>query len=278
METIIVGEIGINHSGSIPIVKQLINVCADLNIPYVKFQKRDIISCYTKEFLDSPRESPWGKTQRAQKEAIEFSLEQYQEIDGYCKEKGVQWFASPWDFQSIAFLENFPYMPYLKIPSAKITDMDFLYKCRESRFNLILSTGMSSLTTVQKAVELLVGSGKLMYVLGCTSSYPCPTKDINLNQLKFLSHYFRTPTCSIGWSDHSGGILFPALSVAYGAKMVEVHITMDRRMYGSDQPSSVEPQGLRKLVKQIEEIELGLGEPNKTVQESEIPIIKKLRG
>src|SRR3990172_10209645 len=117
METIIVGEIGINHSGSVPIVKQLINVCADLKIPYVKFQKRDITSCYTKEFLDSPRESPWGKTQRDQKEGLELSLEQYQEIDMYCKGKGnIEWFASPWDFQSIAFLENFPNMRYLKIP------------------------------------------------------------------------------------------------------------------------------------------------------------------
>src|SRR3989304_8655717 len=106
METIIVGEIGINHSGSVPIVKQLINVCSDLNIPYVKFQKRDILSCYTKEFLDSPRESPFGKTQREQKEALELSLEDYKGIDGYCKEKGIQWFASPWDMQSIAFLEG----------------------------------------------------------------------------------------------------------------------------------------------------------------------------
>src|SRR3990167_9154793 len=156
METIIVGEIGLNANGNINIVKQLIDVCSDLNTPYVKFQKRDINSCYTKEFLDSPRESPFGKTQREQKEALEFSLEQYQEIDEYCKKKGVQWFCSPWDMQSIAFLVgNFPNMPFLKIASAKITDTDFLYKCRESRFNLILSTGMSSLTTVQKAVELL---------------------------------------------------------------------------------------------------------------------------
>ena len=279
METIIVGEIGINHSGSVPIVKQLINVCADLKIPYVKFQKRDIASCYTKEFLDSPRESPWGKTQRDQKEGIEFSLEDYKEIDRYCREKGILWYARPWDMQSIAFLVgNFPNIPFLKIASAKITDTDFLNSCKESGYDLILSTGMSDLQMVQKAVSSIVGSGKLKYVLGCISSYPCPTKDINLNQLKFLSHYFRTPTCSIGWSDHSGGILFPALSVAFGAKMVEVHITMDRRMYGSDQASSIEPQGLRKLVKYIEEIEEGLGEPNKVIQESEIPIIKKLRG
>jgi len=279
METIIVGEIGINANGDINITKQLIDVCSNLNIPYIKFQKRDITSCYIKEFLDSPRESPWGKTQRDQKEGIEFSLEDYKEIDRYCREKGILWFASPWDMQSIAFLVgNFPNIPFLKIASAKITDTDFLNSCKESGYDLILSTGMSDLQMVQKAVSSIVGSGKLKYVLGCISSYPCPTKDINLNQLKFLSHYFRTPTCSIGWSDHSGGILFPALSVAFGAKMVEVHITMDRRMYGSDQASSIEPQGLRKLVKYIEEIEEGLGEPNKIVQESEIPIIAKLRG
>ena len=277
---ILVGEIGINHNSDTTIAKQLIDVCSDLNIPYVKLQKRDINSCYTKEFLDSPRESPWGKTQRSQKQKLELSSEQYQEIDEYCKKKGnIGLIVSPWDINSINFLlAFFPNMHYLKIPSAKITDEAYLKKCAASGFNLILSTGMSSLTIVQKAVESLIGSGKLRYVLGCTSSYPCPTKDINLNQIKFLSYYFRTPICSIGWSDHSGGILFPALSVAYGAKMVEVHITKDRRMYGSDQPSSIEPQGLRKLVKQIEEIELGMGETSKEIQESEIPIIKKLRG
>src|SRR3990170_5164051 len=278
METIIVGEIGLNANGDINIAKQLIDVCSDLNIPYVKLQKRNIEDVYTKEFLDSPRESPWGNTQRQQKEVLEFNLEQYQEIDMYCKGKGnIDWFCSPWDIQSINFLlAFFPNMPYLKIPSAKITDEAYLQKCADSGFDPIMSTGMSNLEMVQKAV--LIVKDSLKFLLGCTSSYPCPTKDVNLSQLRFLSHYFRTPTCSIGWSDHSGGILFPALSVAYGAKMVEVHITMDRRMYGSDQASSIEPQGLRKLVKQIEEIELGLGEPNKVVQESEIPIITKLRG
>ena len=277
METIIVGEIGINHNGDINIVKKLIDTCSNLNIPYVKFQKRDIKSCYTKEFLDSYRASSWGITQRAQKEGLEFNLEQYQEIDNYCKEKGnIQWFASPWDMQSIAFLKaNFPHMPYLKIPSAMITNQEYLNKCNETEFPVIISTGMSNLQMVQNSVMTCRNAA---FVLGCTSAYPCPTKDINLAQLRFLSHYFRTPNRNIGWSDHSGGILFPALSVAYGAKLVEIHITMDRRMYGSDQASSVEPQGLRKLVKYIEEIELGIGNPLKEIQESEISIIKKLRG
>ena len=280
MNTIIIGELGINHGGNINIAKKLIDVCSDLNIPYVKFQKRDIETCYTKEFLDSPRESPWGKTQREQKEGLEFNLEQYQEIDDYCNSKGnIGWFISPWDVLSINFLlAFFPNIHYLKIPSAKITDGIYLQKCKDSGFDLIMSTGMCDLSMVQKAVSLIVDSNKLKYLLACTSSYPCPTKDINLNQIKFLSHYFRTPYCNIGYSDHSGGILFPALSVAYGAKMVEIHITLDRRMTGSDQASSIEPNGLRKLVKYIEEIELGLGEPIKEIKESEKPIIKKLRG
>ena len=279
MNTILIGECGINHNGDINIAKKLIDVCSDLNIPYVKFQKRDIETCYTKEFLDSSRESPWGKTQRDQKEGLEFSLEDYQKIDNYCKKKGnIGWFASPWDVSSINFLlAFFPNMHYLKIPSAKVTDDVYLQKCKDSGFDLIMSTGMCDLPMVQKAVSSIIVSKRLKYLLACTSSYPCPTKDINLNQIKFLSHYFRTPSCDIGYSDHSGGILFPALSVAYGAKLVEIHISMDRRMYGSDQASSIEPQGLRKLVKYIEEIEIGMGNPIKEIQESEIPIIAKLR-
>lgn len=277
--TIIICEIGINHGGSLETAKQLIDVAKEAGCDYVKFQKRDIKLCYTKEFLDSPRESPFGKTQRDQKEGLEFSLEQYQEIDRYCKEKHIQWFASPWDSQSIVFLQNyFPNLPYLKIPSAKVTDQQFLNRCRESGFDMIMSTGMCDLPMIQKAVSSIVGSKRLKYVLACTSSYPCPTKDINLNQIRFLSYYFKTPYCAIGWSDHTGGILFPTLAVSHGAKMIEIHVTMDRRMYGSDQASSIEPQGLKKLIKYIEEIEIGMGEPNKIIQESEVPIIKKLRG
>ena len=277
MNTVIIGEIGINHNSDMNIIKQLIDTCSDLNIPYVKFQKRDINLCYTKEFLDSPRESPWGETQRAQKEGLELSLEQYYGIDEYCKEKGnIQWFASPWDLKSISFLkEFFPHMPYLKIPSAKVTDEEYLKKCVESGFDLIMSTGLCDLAMVQKAV--LIVKDKLRFLLGCTGSYPTPLKDINLNQIRFLSYYFKTPYCDIGWSDHTGGILFPSLAVSHGAKMVEVHCTLDRKLYGSDQSSSLEPEGLRHLVKYIKAIEEGMGEPCKEIQESEIPIIKKLR-
>lgn len=278
METIIVGEIGINANGDINVAKQLIDICSDLNIPYVKFQKRDINFCYTEEQLNSYRESPWGKTFRQQKEGIEFSLEDYQEIDEYCKNKGnIGWFASPWDLPSIFFLKaNFPNMHYLKIPSAKLDDITYLRKCGETGFELVMSTGMSSLSDLDESICCLGGIENVKYILGCTSSYPTPTKDVNLNQLKILSYYYGSDY-KIGWSDHTGGILFPTLSTVFGAKMVEVHITLDRRMYGSDQASSIEPSGLRKLVKYIEEVELGLGEPIKEIKESEKSIIAKLR-
>lgn len=281
MHTLLVSEIGINHNGDMGIVKELIDISSDLKIPYVKLQKRTLEDVYSKEELEQTRNTPFPeiKTNGDWKRKLEFNLEQYQEIDRYCKEKGIQWFCSPWDLKSIDFLVNyFPNMPYLKIPSAKVTDGLFLKKSEETGFDLIMSTGMCDLSMVQKSIYSIVGSKRLKYVLACTASYPCPTKDINLNQIKFLSYYFKTPYCDIGWSDHSGGVLFPSLAVSLGAKMIEVHITLDRRMYGSDQASSIEPQGLRKLVKQIEEIEIGLGEPNKVIQESEIPIIKKLRG
>lgn len=279
METIIVGEIGINANGDINVAKQLIDVCSDLNIPYVKFQKRDIDSCYTKEFLDSPRESPWGYTQRDQKQRIEFYLRHYHEIDDYCMSKGnINWFASPWDLQSITFLkDNFTLMPFLKIPSAKLGDNTYLRKCRETNIPIVMSTGMSSLSDLDEPITCLGGIENVKYILGCTSSYPTPTKDVNLNQLKVLNYYYGSDY-KIGWSDHTGGILFPALSTVFGAKMLEVHITLDRRMYGSDQASSIEPSGLRKLIKYIEEIEIGLGEPIKEIKESEKPIIAKLRG
>lgn len=277
--TIIIGECGINANGDLGIAKQLIDVAKEVGCDYVKFQKRDIESCYNKEFLDSPRESPWGKTQREQKVGLEFKLDQYKEIDRYCKEKGnIEWFASPWDFKSIDFLkDNFPLIPYLKIPSAKVTDMEFLKKCKESGFRLIVSTGMSTHTIIANALNALGGNECVKYVLGCTSSYPTPIEDTNLRQIKYLNHYFGSSDIKIGWSDHSGGILFPSMAVGLGAEMIEVHITLDRKMYGTDQASSLEPEGIRHLVKYIEALEKGLGNPIKEVQKSELPIIKKLR-
>ena len=277
MNTVIIGECGINHNSDINIAKQLIDVCSELNLPYVKFQKRDIESTYTKEFLDSPRESPWGNTQRAQKEALELSLEQYKEIDEYCNKKGnIGWFASPWDLKSITFLkENFPNMPYLKIPSAKVTDEEYLKKCVESGFDLIMSTGMSDLSMVQKAV--LIVKDKLKYLLHCCSTYPNKTEELNLSQIRLLSYYFKNLNCKIGFSNHHQSVLFMAEAVIFGAEMIETHITLGRHLYGSDQSVSIEPQGLRKLIKYIKETEKAIGTLDKKILDSEIPIMNKLR-
>lgn len=278
--TLIVCEIGLNANGDIDIAKQLIDVAKNTGCDYVKFQKRDIESCYTKEFLDSPRESPWGKTQREQKVGLEFSLDQYKEIDSYCKEKDIGWFLSPWDLYSIDFIVlNFPDIPYIKIPSAKITDTEFLKRCRASGRDLIMSTGMSDLDMVQKAVSLLrdCDVDHLKYILHCVSTYPCKDTELNLLQIKLLFHYFRTPSCKIGFSNHHPSIIFMPQAVLLGAEMIEVHITLDRTMYGTDQSSSIEPFGLRKLVQYIEGTERAFGSLNKVILESEIPIAKKLR-
>lgn len=277
MNTVIIGEIGINHNSDMVIIKQLIDFCSDLNIPYVKFQKRDIDFCYTKEQLDSYRESPWGKTFREQKEGLELNLEQYYEIDDYCNSKGnIGWFASPWDLKSIDFLKNnFPNMPYLKVPSAKLNDNTYLRKCRETNIPIIMSTGMSNLSMINEAMGIL--GENIKFLLHCTSTYPSKTEDLNLIQIKELKYYFETESCQIGFSNHHPSILFMVESVLLGAKMIEVHITLGRHLYGSDQAVSIEPEGLKKLIKYIEETEKAIGTIGKTILESEIPIMNKLR-
>lgn len=282
MQTIIISEIGINHNGDINIVKKLIDNCSELNIPYVKLQKRTIEDVYTKQELEQYRYTPYPEiiTNGDWKRKLEFSVEQYKEIDEYCKCKGnIKLIISPWDIKSVDFIEsNFSHHDYLKIPSAKVTDKEFLKKCKESGFKLIMSTGMCTHAIIAEALDSLRDSGNVKYLLGCTSSYPTPVEDTNLNQIKLLKHYFGERNVQIGWSDHSGGILFPAMAVGLGAEMVEIHITLDRKMYGSDQSASLEPEGLRHLVKYVEALESGLGSPDKQIMPSEIPIIKKLRG
>lgn len=276
MHTLIVGEIGINANGDIEIAKKLIDVCSNLGIPYIKFQKRNINLCYTQEFLDSHRESSWGKTQRAQKEGLEFSLEQYQEIDKYCKLKNIKWFASPWDLESIDFIcNNFPDMPFLKIPSAKMTDKLFLRKCDDTGIPLILSTGMCTMDIIREAMNICKNAE---YLLHCTSTYPCKDEDLNLIQIKMLRYYFETEKCKIGFSNHSPSIIFMPEAVLLGAAMIETHITLDRSSCGSDQAASIEPSGLQKAIKYIEGTEKAIGDIEKRILDSEIPIIKKLRG
>ncbi len=277
-EIVLVAEVGINHNGSIETTKKLIDVAADAGCHFVKFQKRDIESVYTKEELDTPRVSPWGKTNREQKQGLEFSVEQYKEIDAYCKSKNIGWFVSCWDVNSLKLMEeNFPDMPFIKIASAMACDEKFLKAVVQTKKNVILSTGMMSPGQIDKAISLLVDN--LSYVLHCTSTYPTKPEEMNMSYIKHLRYRcdYKSEDIKVGFSNHYSGLVWVPLAVALGAKMLEFHITLDRTMYGSDQAASLEPEGVKKLVESVRISQLMLGAGDKVVYESEKPIIAKLR-
>jgi len=267
----IVAEIGINHNGDIKLAKELIDVAVDAGCDAVKFQKRTIEDVYTKEELDKPRESPWGTTNREQKEGLEFGFEEYKEINKYCKEKNILWFASAWDEKSLDFLEQFD-LPCHKIASAMLTDDDFLKKVRATGKPVILSTGMSTMEQIEHAVDVL-GKEKLA-ILHCTSTYPSKLEELNLSVIKVLEDTFNIP---VGYSGHEAGITPTVAAVVLGACIIERHITLDRSMYGSDQSASVEPHGIRRLVRDVREVPVILGDGKKKIYDSEKPIIEKLR-
>jgi len=272
----VIAEIGINHNGDMNIVKKLVDVAAAAGCDYVKFQKRNITTCFTELELNNYKESPWGVTYRDYKEHLEFSTEQYIEIDEYCKGK-IKWFASPWDTNSLAFLSR--YNPeFIKIPSALITDEHYLTTCRlaalKSGCKIIISTGMADQGMVDKAINI-VGLDIIYCIMQCVSAYPSESKDLNLNCIHTLKQKY--PETKIGFSNHHPGLLGMTVAVAFGAEMLEMHITLDRSMYGSDQAASIEPPGIFKIVKYCREIELMKGDYEKKIVENEIPIIEKLR-
>lgn len=272
MKTKIICEIGINHLGSLDLAKQLIDVAVANKCQYVKFQKRTIDAVYSQAELDSVRESPWGTTFRQQKEGLEFSREAYDRIDEYCKAKGIKWLASPWDHVSVRFLEHYD-LPYIKFASASITDEELLQTVKETNIPVILSTGMSTKSEIDFAIDIL--GNQIEYILACTSTYPCPNREMNLNKIKVLKSLY--PKYKIGFSNHNPGAFFIPVAVALGAEMVEFHITMDRSMYGSDQASSIEPQGVNWIVKKIQDIEDSMGNGTLEVQPGEVKIREKLR-
>jgi N-acetylneuraminate synthase len=272
--TEIIAELGINHNGSIDIAKKLIDVAHASGCDFIKFQKRNIDLVYSKEELDSPRESPWGKTTRDQKYGLEFFQDHYQILDAYCHRKGIKWFASPWDLDSIMFLNSFQGCQFIKIPSALITNDEILVASRNTGRRIILSTGMSTIEMVDHAVEV-IGEDSIYCIMHCTSTYPSKSEELNLNCIKTLKA--RYPWAKIGFSNHNPGIIFMPIAVALGAEMIEYHITLDRSMYGSDQAASIEPEGVFKLVKHIRNTEKAMGDGIKCIYDSEIPIIKKLR-
>ncbi len=274
MAIYIIAEIGINHNGDIEIAKDLIDVAKESGADAVKFQKRDIDLVYTKEMLDSPRESPWGNTQRAQKEGLEFGQEEYEIIDKYCKRVGIDWFASAWDLESQKFLRQFD-CKHNKIASAMIVCDDFLKAVASERRHTFLSTGMCDIKDIDKAVEIFTQYDCPFTLMHCVSTYPMIDSDANLNAIKTLRERYK---CDVGYSGHEVGLAVSYGAAALGISVLERHITLNRAMYGSDQAASVEPAGFRTLVGAVKKIEEAMGDGSIGYNEKEVPIAKKLRG
>jgi N-acetylneuraminate synthase len=267
----VVGEIGINHNGDLAIARRLIDVASVAGAQAVKFQKRTLEVVYTAEELSKARENPFGPSNGHLKRGLELGLDQYSHIDRYCKEKGVAWFASCWDEASVDFMEQFD-PPAYKIASASLTDDHLLKHHRATGRPLIVSTGMSTISQVDHAIEVM-GNDQLV-ILHTTSAYPAKVADLNLRMIPALRERYGVP---VGYSGHEVGLATSYAAVALGACMIERHITLDRAMWGSDQAASVEPQGLMKLIRDARVIESALGDGVKKVSDDEVPIMKKLR-
>jgi len=273
MSIFIIAEIGINHNGDLEITKQLIDIAKIAGADAVKFQKRTIDLVYTKEMLDSPRESPWGTTQRAQKEGLEFGLDEYKEINAYCKEKGIEWFASAWDLESQKFLRQFD-CKYNKIASAMIVYEDLLREVASEKKHTFISTGMTEFEQIDRAVEIFRSAGCPFELMHCVSTYPMDDENANLNCIKTLRDRYQ---CDVGYSGHEVGLAVSYAAAALGITSLERHITLDRAMYGSDQAASVQADGFRQLVTAIRKIEKAMGNGNIAMNHKEVPIAKKLR-
>lgn len=267
----ITAEIGINHNGSVSQAKNLIDLAVETGCDAVKFQKRTVDVVYSKEELEKERESVFGLTNGDLKRGLEFGFEQYKEIDEYCKRKGIIWYASCWDEDSVDFIEQFN-PPCYKIASASLTDDNLLKYTRKTGKPIFLATGMSTMEQIKHAVDVLGEEDLILY--HCTSTYPTVNNEINLRVITTLRKMFN---CPIGFSGHEKGILPTILSVMLGANAVERHITTDRTLWGSDQAASLERSGIFRVVRDIRQMNDILGDGVKKVYDSELPIIKKLR-
>ncbi len=269
----VIAEIGINHNGDVEIAKQMIDAAVHAGVDAVKFQKRTPEICTPPEQQKQMRETPWGYiTYLDYRYKVEFNQEQYREIDRHCKDKGIDWFVSVWDEPSVDFMEQFD-TPAYKLPSASLTDLDLIRKTRTTGKPLILSSGMSTMEQIRKAVE--EANGENIGLMHSTSAYPCEPDELNLRMVETLHREF--PSIPIGYSGHEVGLVPSTIAVALGACMVERHLTLDRAMWGSDQAASVEPGGFRKLVKYIRVTEQALGDGVKKVYASEKGPMQKLR-
>jgi len=273
MPIYIIAEIGINHNGDMDITKELIDIAKDSGCDAVKFQKRTLDRVYTSELLDSPRDSPWGKTQREQKEGLEFDVKEYTEIDQYCKGKGIDWFASAWDLESQEFLSQFN-LKFNKIASAMIVDKEFLKAVAKEGRHTFISTGMTNLNDIEEAVKIFREEKCSFELMHCVSTYPMRDEDANLKCIPMLRERFK---CDVGYSGHEAGLAVSYAAAAFDITSLERHITLDRAMYGSDQAASIEPTGLRMLVGAVRKIERALGDGIKKMHPDELSIADKLR-
>ena len=267
----IIAEIGINHNGDVNLAKKLIKMAKEYGCDAVKFQKRTIDVVYTKHELEMERPNPFGNTIGDLKRGLEFGFEEYKQIDEYCKKLNILWFASCWDEASVDFIDQFN-PPCYKIASASLTDDELLLHTKSKGKPILLATGMSTLSEIEHAVNIL-GKDNLI-ILHCTSTYPCENEEMNLN---VIPEFIKKFDCPIGFSGHERGVTPSVIAASMGACVVERHITLDRTLWGSDHPASLEPDGLRRLVRDIRLLNTIKGDGKKTVYNSELPIIKKLR-
>jgi len=274
MSLYLIAEIGINHNGSMKIAKELIAAASAAGFDAVKFQKRTIDIVYTKEFLDSPRESQWGSTQRDQKMGLEFNHDQYLEISEYCKKKNIDWSASAWDVDAQLFLREFP-IAFNKVASAMLGHKPLLKEIAFEGKKTFISTGMATLDEIDDVVSLFSNANCPFELMHCNSTYPMPEDDANLLCIPMLKSRYK---CDVGYSGHESSLLKVCITAAaLGASSIERHITLDRAMYGSDQAASIETNALRNFVETVRKIPKLLGNGQKSISEAELAVRKKLR-
>lgn len=270
----VIAEIGLNHNGDVEIAKKLIDGAVLAGCDAVKFQKRTINKVYTKEFLDGYRESPWGTTQREQKEGLEFEKKEYDIIDAYCHKNNIDWFASAWDIDSQIFLQQYN-LKYNKIASAMLTNIELLEEVAKEKKYTFISTGMSTYDEINQALEIFHKYKCPYELMHCNSTYPMKNEDANLEMIKTLKERNQ---CKVGYSGHETGRIVSFAAAAVGATSIERHVTLDRTMYGSDQAASLEIEDLVRLVKDIRSLPPMMGDGIKKLTEAELAVRKKLRG
>tara|TARA_B100001093_G_C26760569_1_gene985489 strand:+ start:147 stop:986 length:840 start_codon:yes stop_codon:yes gene_type:complete len=272
-KTFIIAEIGINHNGSLKIAKDLIQMAKSTGCDAIKFQKRDIQTVYTEEELNKERKSPWGNTQREQKEGLEFSKKEYDEIDQFCNSIKINWFASAWDIKSLEFLDKYN-LKYNKIASAMITHLEFLKQAAKRKKYTFISTGMSGYKEIDNAIKIFKENDCPFELMHSVSAYPAPEDQLNLNLIKKMKERYK---CNVGYSGHEPSVSPSLVAVTLGASSLERHITLDRSMYGSDQSASLEERGLKELVSIIRKVPKVIGDGEKKILDCETDVAKKLR-